>query len=87
MEFTASWYVGETSISSERASTFAASREIAKCRPAAHKVRSGATHAQVHAPDGAVMFDTRDGVPATEPRLTLAARLMRAIDDAVVKAG
>ena len=87
MEFTASWYVGETSISSERANTFAASRGIAKCRLAAHKVRSGATHAQVHAPDGTVMFDTRDGVPATEPRMTLAARLMRAIDNAALKAG
>ena len=57
MEFTASWYVGETSISSERATTFAASREIAKCRLADHKVRSGATHAQVHFPVDAAWLE------------------------------
>ncbi|QGN55042.1 hypothetical protein [Novosphingobium sp. Gsoil 351] len=61
MEFITTWYAGETAISRERASTFAAGRDIAKCRMVAHRVRSGATHVQVHSSDGAVLFDSRDG--------------------------
>lgn len=82
MEFTATWYAGETAISSARASNFAASRDIAHCRLAAHRVRSGATHAQVRSMDGALMFDSREGrAPAPAPRLTLAEKLIRAINN------
>lgn len=88
MEFTATWYAGEIPISSERASNFAAGRDLAKCRMAAHRARSGATHVQVHSLDGALMFDSRErDEGASAPRLTLAAKLMRAIEDAALKAG
>lgn len=83
MEFTATWYAGETAISSARASNFAASRDIAKCRMAAHRVRSGATHVQVCSPDGALIFDSREGgTTVSASRLTLTEKLIRAIDNA-----
>ena len=78
MKFTATWFAGETAISSEAAGNYAATRDIARSRMPAHRVRSGATHVQVRSDDGALMFDSREGMgPTCARRPTLAAQLVR----------
>ena len=78
MIFTATWFAGEQVIGKEAAGTYAATRDIARSRLPAHKVRSGATHVQVRSDDGALMFDSREGMgPACVRRPTLAAQLVR----------
>lgn len=77
MIFTATWFAGEEVIGKEAAGTYAATRDIARSRLPAHKVRSGATHVQVRSDDGALMFDSREGMgPACVRRPTLAAQLV-----------
>lgn len=78
MMFTATWFAGEVAISTEKAGSYVAARDIARSRLAAHRVRSHATHVEVRAEDGVLMFDSREGmVPACAPRPTLASRLVK----------
>ena len=62
MQFTATWFSGETAIASKADSNYAAVREIARSRMPVHKVRSGATHVEVRSDDGALLFDSRNGM-------------------------
>lgn len=72
MQFAATWYKAEEVISREKVANFNAARDIARCRLAAHRVRSGATHADVRSDEGILFFDTREGSPkgaSNGPRL------------------
>ena len=78
MMFTATWFAGEKTVSFEKAGSLAAARDIARSRLVAHRARSGATHVEVRSEDGALMFDSRQGMaPACARRPTLASQLIR----------
>ena len=78
MMFTSTWFAGEVAISSEKAGSYAAARDIARSRLVAHRIRSGATHVEVRSQDGALMSDSREGMgPACARRPTLAAQLVK----------
>lgn len=78
MKFTATWFRGETAISTDTVGSLAAARDIARSRLVAHRVRSGATHVEVRSEGGSLMFDSRqDMVPACVRRPTLAAQLVK----------
>ena len=78
MMFTATWFAGGDPISSDKAGSFAAARDIARSRLVTHRVRSAATHVEVRSDDGALMFDSREGMlSACARRPTLASQLVK----------
>jgi len=78
MLFTATWFRSEEILSREKAETFFLAREIAKSRLSAHRVRSGATHAEVRSEDGALFFDSRaDMTTLAKARPSLASGLVK----------
>ena len=78
MMFTATWFAGADTVSVEKAGSLAAARDIARSRMVAHRARSGATHVEVRSEDGALMFDSRQGIATACARLpTLASRLIK----------
>ena len=78
MQFTAICFRSEEILSRETAESFFVARDIARTRLATQRVRSGATHVEVHSQDGAVFFDSRSemAVPAGK-RPGLAANLIK----------
>jgi hypothetical protein len=62
MIFTATWFAGEEPISSEEAGSLAGARDIARSRLLAHKAGSGATHVEVRAEGGALLFSSSAGM-------------------------
>jgi len=77
MQFTATWFCSEEILSTEKAESFFVARDIARARLAAHRVRSGATHAEVRSQDGALFFDTRENQPPAKKRPALIGGLVK----------
>lgn len=78
MIFTTTWFAGEDAISSDQVGSLAAARDIARSRLVAHKVRSGATHVEVRADGGALLYSsTASMAPACARGPSLAAQLVR----------
>jgi len=80
MPFTAIWFRSETIISREQAETFFAARDVARSRLVTHRLRAGATHAEVRTEDGVIWFDSRSDmaqVPQAQPRPNLAGSLIK----------
>ena len=71
MIYTATWLRNDQAVSSEKAMNFRDARDIARSKLAAHRVRSGATHAEVRSDDGVLLFDSRVDIaaPAIRPRI------------------
>jgi len=78
MQFTAIWFKSEEILSREKAESFFAARDVARSRLAVHRVRSGATHAEVRSDDGVLFFDSRTDLTAPPRRgPSLAAGLIK----------
>lgn len=80
MPFTAIWFRSETIISREQAESFFLARDVARSRLVTHRLRAGATHAEVRTDDGVIWFDSRADmaqVPAPPPRPNLAGTLIK----------
>ena len=78
MQFTAIWFRSEEILSRESAETFFLARDLARSRLATHRVRSGATHAEVRSDEGVLFFDSRvDAPPPAGKRSSLASGLVK----------
>jgi len=77
MTYLTTWYEHERVLSSFEADSFVSARETGRARMAAHRIRSAATHFDVHSAGGKLMFDSRDRARPVPAAPTVMDRIMR----------